>query len=58
MRFVLLAMNVFSRALSCKAACADCIALEVFGREAATVGDDGLSGSGGGALSGSELSHL
>lgn len=33
------------------------MAIEVFGREA-TLGDDGFNGSGGGALSGSELSHL
>lgn len=46
-----------SRPLSVRAACADCIAVEVFGREA-TLGDEGFNGSGGGALSGSELSHL
>jgi hypothetical protein len=35
------------------------MAVEVFGRDA-TIGDDdaGFRGSGGGALSGSELSHL
>ncbi len=40
-----------------RAACADCIALEVFGLEL-TIGEDGFIGSGGGARSGSELSHL
>ena len=34
------------------------MALEVFGREAAMLGEDGFMGSGGGARSGSELSHL
>jgi hypothetical protein len=34
------------------------MALEVLGREAATLGEDGFIGSGGGARSGSELSHL
>jgi hypothetical protein len=33
------------------------MALEVFGREA-MLGEDGFMGSGGGARSGSELSHL
>lgn len=59
MRFTaLFAASGPSLPLSVRAACADCIAVEVFGREAATLGDDGFKGSGGGALSGSELSHL
>lgn len=49
--------RAFSRALSVRAACADCMALDVFGRDA-TFGDDGFNGRGGGARSGSELSHL
>jgi hypothetical protein len=48
----------FSRALSVNAACADLIALDVFGREVTDGDDAGFRGSGGGALSGSELSHL
>ena len=47
----------FSRAFSVSAACADCMALEVLGRDV-TVGEEGFIGSGGGARSGSELSHL
>jgi len=47
----------FSRAFSVNAACADCMALEVLGRDV-RVGDEGFIGSGGGARSGSELSHL
>ena len=47
----------FSRAFSVNAACADCIALEVLGRDV-TVGEEGFIGNGGGARSGSELSHL
>jgi hypothetical protein len=48
-----------SRAFSVNAACAVWMAVEVFGRDA-RLGDDeaGFRGSGGGALSGSELSHL
>ena len=48
-----------SRAFSVKAAWAVWIVVEVLGRDV-TTGDDeaGFSGSGGGALSGSELSHL
>jgi hypothetical protein len=53
-----LMVYVFSRAFSVRAACADCIALEVLGLEAATMGEDGFIGNGGGARSGSELSHL
>jgi hypothetical protein len=34
------------------------MALEVLGREAAMLGEDGFMGNGGGARSGSELSHL
>ena len=48
---------VFSRAFSVKAACADCMAVDVLGRDV-TIGEDGFIGSGGGARSGSELSHL
>lgn len=47
-----------SRAFSVRAACADWMALEVFGREVMDGDDAGFKGSGGGALSGSELSHL
>ena len=47
---------MFSRAFSDKAACAAEIALEVPARD--ETGDWGLRGRGGGALSGSELSHL
>ncbi len=47
-----------SRAFSVNAACADWMVAEVLGREV-TLGDEaGFRGSGGGALSGSELSHL
>jgi hypothetical protein len=48
-----------SRAFSVKAACADWMVVEVLGREV-ILGDEevGFRGSGGGALSGSELSHL
>lgn len=46
-----------SRAFSVRAACADWMAADVPALEV-TLGDCGLSGSGGGALSGSELSHL
>jgi hypothetical protein len=48
-----------SRAFSVNAAWAVWIVVEVFGREV-TIGDEeaGFRGSGGGALSGSELSHL
>ena len=52
-----LIMYWLSLAFSVKAACADFMALDVFGREA-TTGEDGFIGSGGGARSGSELSHL
>lgn len=45
-----------SRAFSAMAACADWMALDVPVRE--TLGDWGFRGSGGGARSGSELSHL
>lgn len=45
-----------SRAFSAMAAWADWIAVDVPTRE--TLGDCGLRGSGGGARSGSELSHL
>lgn len=48
--------NAFSLAFSVRAAWADWIALDVPVLE--TPGDCGLSGSGGGARSGSELSHL
>ena len=41
-----------------RARCADCIALDVFGRDVLVKGDEGFIGSGGGARSGSELSHL
>lgn len=57
MRFAALLIKAFSLAFSVRAACADCMALDVLGREA-TLGDDGFIGSGGGARSGSELSHL
>jgi hypothetical protein len=50
-------MYALSLAFSVNAACADLIALEVFGREA-TTGEEGFIGNGGGARSGSELSHL
>lgn len=46
-----------SLAFSVRARWADWMALEVFGRDA-TTGEDGFIGSGGGARSGSELSHL
>ena len=46
-----------SRAFSVRAAWAFLIAVEVLGREA-TLGEEGFIGSGGGARSGSELSHL
>lgn len=49
---------MLSRDLSVNAACADWIALEVFDREVRLGEEAGLRGSGGGALSGSELSHL
>jgi len=54
---VLFATRAFSRALSVRAAWADWMAADAFGREE-TLGDDGFNGSGGGARSGSELSHL
>lgn len=47
---------LFSRAFSVRAACADWIVVEVPGRDG--LGDWGFNGRGGGALSGSELSHL
>src|SRR3569833_927562 len=47
-----------SRAFSVRAACADCMAVEVPDLEVPTLGDWGCKGSGGGARSGSELSHL
>lgn len=50
--------SALSRAFSASAACADWIALEVPDLEVAILGDWGFSGSGGGARSGSELSHL
>lgn len=34
------------------------MALDVLGRDVDTIGDDGFMGNGGGARSGSELSHL
>lgn len=52
-----LVIYALSRAFSVRAACADLMALDVLGREA-TTGDDGFMGNGGGARSGSELSHL
>ena len=60
MRFAMAGTRAFSRAFSFRAACADCIAAEVPTREVPmpTVGDWGCSGRGGGARSGSELSHL
>lgn len=58
MRFVALVVYPLSRAFSVRAACADCIALDVFGLDAATLGEAGFIGRGGGARSGSELSHL
>lgn len=48
---------VFSRAFSVSAAWAFFIAVEVLGLEA-TLGEEGFMGRGGGARSGSELSHL
>lgn len=48
----------FSRAFSVRAACADWMADDVPAREVAVTGDCGFKGSGGGARSGSELSHL
>jgi hypothetical protein len=56
---VLFGTRAFSRALSVRAAWADWMAADAFrfGREV-TLGDDGFNGSGGGARSGSELSHL
>ena len=51
------ALYALSRAFSVRAACADLIAFDVFGREV-TTGEDGFIGNGGGARSGSELSHL
>jgi len=54
MAFVMYALSL---AFSVNAACADCMALDVFGRDV-TMGDDGFMGNGGGARSGSELSHL
>jgi hypothetical protein len=50
--------RAFSRAFSVNAACADCMANEVPLRDVPTLGDCGFKGSGGGARSGSELSHL
>lgn len=50
--------SAFSRAFSVNAACADWIANDVPLRDVPTLGDCGLRGSGGGARSGSELSHL
>ena len=52
-----LVTRALSRAFSVKAACADWMALDVPAREP-MLGDWGLRGSGGGARSGSELSHL
>jgi hypothetical protein len=56
-RFARTGTKALSRAFSVKAACADWIALEVPARDV-RLGDCGLRGRGGGALSGSELSHL
>jgi hypothetical protein len=59
MRFAMAVVTrPLSRAFSVSAACADWMALEVPAREAGILGDCGFKGSGGGALSGSELSHL
>ena len=52
-----LIMYALSRAFSVSAACATLIAFDVFGFEM-TLGEDGFIGNGGGARSGSELSHL
>ncbi|KAK0723234.1 hypothetical protein B0T26DRAFT_705854 [Lasiosphaeria miniovina] len=57
MRLVRCGTKALSRAFSVRAAWADWIAVEVPALET-TVGDCGLRGSGGGARSGSELSHL
>lgn len=48
----------FSRAFSARAACADAMAALVPVREVDATGDCGFRGNGGGARSGSELSHL
>lgn len=54
-----LIIYALSRALSVSAACAIFIALEVFGFEITLgEGEEGFMGNGGGARSGSELSHL
>jgi hypothetical protein len=58
MRFVSTGIRAFSRAFSVSAAWADCMAAEVPVRDGPTPGDCGFNGRGGGALSGSELSHL
>lgn len=47
-----------SRALSLRAACAAWMADEEPARDVGATGDCGFNGSGGGARSGSELSHL
>lgn len=50
--------SAFSCALAVSAAWAFCIAKDVPLRDVPTLGDCGFNGSGGGARSGSELSHL
>jgi hypothetical protein len=50
--------SVLSRAFSASAACADWMAGLVPAREVGATGDCGFIGNGGGARSGSELSHL
>jgi hypothetical protein len=52
-----LIIYALSLAFSVNAACATLIALDVFGFEI-TLGEEGFIGRGGGARSGSELSHL
>jgi hypothetical protein len=51
-------LGAFSRALAVISAAASSIRAEVFGLVAGPEADPGFSGSGGGARSGSLLSHL
>ena len=58
MTFVVYMLGTFSRAFAVISAAASSILAEVLGRVAGLDDVPGFSGRGGGALSGSELSHL